>query len=87
MVPAAAWALARLVATTGRTAVNNTDLVTFFLSPTGIAVGVLIGIAALSATLFQTTGVLAVGLSSLIGTAKITPRAWGAGTPGELRLV
>src|SRR3954470_3837411 len=60
VVPAAAWALARLVATTGRTAVDNSDLIAFMLTPTGILVGVFAGVAALSAALFQTTGVLAV---------------------------
>src|SRR4051812_47464417 len=66
-VSAAAWALARLVATTGRTAVNNADLVDFLLTPAGLLAGLLAGLAALSAFLFQTTGVLAVAALKLSG--------------------
>src|SRR5262245_46626461 len=67
VLAAAAWAMARLVATTGHTAVNNTDLVAFVLTPTGIAVAGLAGLAALCATLFQTTGILAVAALKLSG--------------------
>jgi glycerophosphoryl diester phosphodiesterase len=66
-VTAAAWVLARLVASTGSTAVNNVDLLAFLLTPTGVLVGVFVGIAALSATLFQTTGLLAVAALRLSG--------------------
>lgn len=73
-VPAAAWALARLVATTGRTAVNNADLVDFLLTPAGVVVGLFAGVAALSAFLFQMTGILAVAALKLSG-RRVTVRS------------
>jgi glycerophosphoryl diester phosphodiesterase len=82
-VTAAAWVLARLVATTGRTAVNNTDLVAFLLTPTGIAVAAFAGLAALSATLFQTTGILAVAALKLSG-RKVTVWSEAAAVAGAV---
>jgi glycerophosphoryl diester phosphodiesterase len=71
---AAAGVLARLVARTGHTAVNNNDIVAFLLTPTGIVLAILAGIAALASVLFQTTGVLAVAALRLSGPP--TPRWW-----------
>jgi glycerophosphoryl diester phosphodiesterase len=82
-VTATAWALARLVATTGRTAVNNTDLAAFLLTPTGVAVAAFAGLAALSATLFQTTGILAVAALKLSG-RKVTIWSEAAAVAGAV---
>src|SRR5947209_3369924 len=71
---AAAGVLARLVARTGHTAVNNNDIVAFLLTPTGIVLAVLAGIAALASVLFQTTGVLAAAALRLASPP--TPRWW-----------
>jgi glycerophosphoryl diester phosphodiesterase len=67
VVTAAAWVLARLVATTGRTAVDNNDLASFLLTPAGATLAVLAGLAALASALFQTTGVLTIAALRLTG--------------------
>src|SRR5262245_8184843 len=67
LLPAAAWLLAKLIATTGRTAVSNTDLFGFVLTPTGLATAAFLGLATLGATLLEHTGVLAVAALKLSG--------------------
>src|SRR5262245_64028384 len=67
VVPAAAWVLARLVAASGHTAVSNTDILTFLLTPTGLAAAALAGVAVLSGALLEHTGVLAVAALALSG--------------------
>jgi glycerophosphoryl diester phosphodiesterase len=67
VVPAAAWVLARVVAASGHTAVSNTDILTFLLTPTGLATAALVGSAALSGALLEHTGVLAVAALVLSG--------------------
>src|SRR5437763_1266575 len=77
VVPAAAWLLARLVATTGRTAVSNTDIVAFVFTPTGMLTAALASVAILSATLLEHTGLLAVAPA---GPGGASPRRCSAGT-------
>jgi len=60
VVPATGWLLAKLIATTGRTAVSNTDIVFFLATPTGLLAAVLAGVAVLSGALLEHTGALAV---------------------------
>jgi glycerophosphoryl diester phosphodiesterase len=59
-VPATGWLLAKLIATSGRTAVSNTDVVFFLMTPVGLLAGAVAGIAVLSAALLEHTGALAI---------------------------
>jgi glycerophosphoryl diester phosphodiesterase len=67
VVPATGWLLARLVATSGRTAVSNTDIVFFLATPVGLLVAGLAGIATLSGALLEHTGALALIALKLTG--------------------
>ena len=52
--------LAILLRSTGVSAVTNTDIAEFFLSPTGVLVAVLIGLSALLITILEHLGVMAI---------------------------
>src|SRR5205809_6515225 len=67
VVPATGWLLAKLIATSGRTAVSNTDIVFFLATPVGLLVAALAGITAVSGALLEHTGALAVIALKLTG--------------------
>src|SRR5436190_10836581 len=67
VVPAAARVLALVVAASGHSAVSNTDILTFLLTPAGLLAAALAGVAALSGALLEHTGVLAVAALTLSG--------------------
>src|SRR5687767_10898570 len=60
VVPATGWLLAKLIATSGRTAVSNTDIIFFLATPTGLLAAAVAGVAVLSGALLEHTGGLAV---------------------------
>src|SRR4051812_20797977 len=87
LVPASGWLLAWLVATTGHTAVSNTDILTFLLTPAGVLAAGVVGVAALSASLLEHTGALAVIALTLGGRRVTVGRAVLAVLAGILRVL
>ncbi len=58
--PLFAWTTRRLIASTGHAAVSNNELVGFFLSPTGVALALVTGVAFFVLRFIQITAVLSV---------------------------
>jgi len=87
VVPATGWLLAALVATSGRTAVSNTDIVYFLATPLGWLVAALAGIAALSGALLEHTGALALIALKFTGRRVTVRRAIVAVLAGILRVL
>jgi glycerophosphoryl diester phosphodiesterase len=63
----AGWVLAPLIAHTGRSAVTNTEIARFLLSPAGILYLVLIALALVLATLLEHVGVIAIAATQIQG--------------------
>jgi glycerophosphoryl diester phosphodiesterase len=87
VLAAAAWLMARLVATTGRTAVSNADILAFLFTPTGLAAAAVAGIVTLSAALLEHTGLLAVAALRLSGRGVTVPRAAASVVAGVARVL
>jgi glycerophosphoryl diester phosphodiesterase len=63
----AGWVVAPLIARTGRSAVTNTEIARFLLSPTGLVYLVLIAISLMLATMLEHVGVIAIAAAQLRG--------------------
>ncbi|MGP0064012.1 MAG: glycerophosphodiester phosphodiesterase [Isosphaeraceae bacterium] len=63
----AGWIVAPLIARTGRTAVTNTEIARFLLSPTGLLYLVLIALSLMVATMIEHVGVIAIAAAQLRG--------------------
>ena len=66
-VPLSAWLFARFVAATGRSAVSNTDITSFFLSPVGMAAAVVAVVGAFWITLAEGAGYATLASGVLFG--------------------
>lgn len=86
-IPAAGWLLAKVVATTGHTAVSNTDIVFFLATPVGLLAAALAGIAVLSGALLEHTGALALIALKLTGHRVTVRGAMVAALAGILRVM
>src|SRR5690349_10591700 len=86
VVAGAAWLLARLVATTGHTAVSNTDILAFLLTPTGLFTAAVAGAAVLGGSLLDHTGLLAVAALILSGRRVTVRRAAAVVVAGVVRV-
>src|SRR5437773_1012817 len=87
VVPATGWLLAKLIATSGRTAISNTDIVFFLATPVGLLVAALAGIAVLCGALLEHTGALAVIALKLTGHRVTVRRAVVAVLTGIIRVL
>jgi glycerophosphoryl diester phosphodiesterase len=87
LVPAAAWLLAKLVATSGYTAVSNTDIVRFLASPIGAISALVIGTELLALELLGQTGILAVARQRLTGHRVTLRSAMTATLAGALKIL
>lgn len=65
----AGWVIAPLIASTGRSAVTNTEIARFLLSPAGLLYLVLIALSLMLATLIEHVGVIAIAAAQLRGRA------------------
>src|SRR5580700_4813110 len=63
----AGWVIAPLIARSGRSAVTNTEIARFLLSPTGLLYLVLIALSLMVATLIEHVGVIAIAAAQLRG--------------------
>jgi glycerophosphoryl diester phosphodiesterase len=63
----AGWVAAPLIARSGRSAVTNTEIARFLLSPTGLLYLALIGLSLILATLIEHVGVIAIAAAQLRG--------------------
>jgi glycerophosphoryl diester phosphodiesterase len=60
LAPTAAWLIARLVSTSGHTAVSNTEIVSFLTSTAGAIAALILGTELLALELLGQTGILAI---------------------------
>jgi glycerophosphoryl diester phosphodiesterase len=67
LAPAAAWLLTRLVATSGHTAVSNTEIIRFITSPAGALAALVLGIELVALELLGETGILAIARLKIAG--------------------
>jgi glycerophosphoryl diester phosphodiesterase len=62
-----AWVISPLVESTGKSAVTNTDITRFIVSPAGILTGVIFGLSLLIASMIEHVGVISIGATRLEG--------------------